>query len=70
MAKILWNVLSLNKKTMDKFEKVDYKLRKAKLDISFLVRCQNENIPNFLEFLLAKKTFDIQLPMLNVNNVS
>ena len=55
---------------MDKFEKVDYKLRKAKLDISFLVRCQNENIPNFLEFLLAKKTFDIQLPMLNVNNVS
>ena len=39
-----------------KFEKVDYKLRKAKLDISFLVKCQNENIvPNFLKFRLANK---------------
>ena len=43
-------------KVIRKFEKVDYKLRKAKLDISFLVKCQNENIiPNFLKFPLANK---------------
>ena len=43
-------------KVIRKFEKVDYKLRKAKLDISFLVKCQNENIiPNFLKFRLANK---------------
>ena len=39
-----------------KFEKVDYKLRKGKLDISFLVKCQNENmVPNSLKFRLANK---------------
>ena len=44
-------------KAVRKFEKVDYKLRKTKLDISFLVKCQNENIvPNFLKFRLANKT--------------
>ena len=38
------------------FEKADYKLRKAKLDIIFLVRCQHKNvIPNFLKFHLANK---------------
>ena len=43
-------------KAIRKFEKVDYKLRKPKLDISFLVKCQNENIiPNFLKFRLANK---------------
>ena len=43
-------------KAICKFEKVDYKLRKRKLDISFLVKCQNENIiPSFLKFRLAKK---------------
>ena len=43
-------------KPICKFEKVDYKLRKTKLDISFLVKCQNENIiPNFLKFRLANK---------------
>ena len=43
-------------KAIRKFEKVGYKLRKAKLDISFLVKCQNENIiPNFLKFRLANK---------------
>ena len=31
-------------------------MRKAKLDINFLVGCQHENIiPNFLKFRLAKK---------------
>ena len=43
-------------KTIRKFEKVDYKLRKAKLDINFLIKCQRENvIPNFLKFRLANK---------------
>ena len=39
-------------KAINKFEKADYKLRKTKLDIIFLVRCQHENvIPNFLSFV-------------------
>ena len=43
-------------KAIRKFEKVGCKLRKAKLDISFLVKCQNENIiPNFLKFHLANE---------------
>ena len=43
-------------KTIRKFEKVDYKVRKAKLDINFLIKCQRENvIPNFLRFRLANK---------------
>ena len=43
-------------KTIRKFEKVDYKFRKAKLDINFLIKCQRENvIPNFLKFRLANK---------------
>ena len=41
-------------KVIRKFEKADYELRKAKLDISFLVKCQNEKIiPNFLKFRQA-----------------
>ena len=43
-------------KTIRKFEKVDYKLRKAKLDINFLIKCQRENvIPNFYKFRLANE---------------
>ena len=43
-------------KTICKFEKVDYKLRKAKLDINSLIKCQQENVtPNFLKFRLANK---------------
>ena len=43
-------------KTIHKFEKVDYQLTKAKLDINFLIKCQQENaIPNFLKFCLANK---------------
>ena len=43
-------------KTIRKLEKVDYKLRKAKLDINFLIKCQQENvIPNFLKFRLANE---------------
>ena len=59
-------------KAVRKFEKVDYKLKKAKLDISFLVKFQIENIiPNF-KFHLANKinTFKILLPTENVNKIS
>ena len=42
--------------TISKFEKVDYKLRKAKFDINFIIRCQRENaIPNFPKFRLTNK---------------
>ena len=58
-------------KAIRKFEKVDYELRKAKLDISFLVKCQNENIiPTFLSFVWLTKTYKILLPTKNVNKVS
>ena len=60
-------------KAVRKFEKVDYKLRKAKLDISFLVKCQNENIvpfKTFLSFAWLIKTFKILLPTENVNKIS
>ena len=43
-------------KAIGQFEKVDYKLRKTKIDIICLVKCQNENIiPNFRKFRLANK---------------
>ena len=43
-------------KAIRKFGKVDDKLRKSKLEISFLVKCQNKNIiSNFLKFRLANK---------------
>ena len=39
-----------------KFEKLDYKLRKVKLDLDFLFKCRdNDVIPNFLNFRLANK---------------
>ena len=49
-------------KAIRKFEKVDYKLRKTKLNISFSVKFQNENIiPNFLKFRLANKNLQNSL---------
>ena len=43
-------------KTTRKFERIDYKLRRAKFDISFLIKYQNESIiPDFLKFRLANK---------------
>ena len=43
-------------KAIRQFEKVKYKLRKAKLCLRFLVNCQNKNIVrNFLKFYLANK---------------
>ena len=43
-------------KAIRKFQKVDYKLKKEKLDISFLFKCRNENIiSNFLKFRSANE---------------
>ena len=43
-------------KLIRKFEKVDYKHRKAQLDLAFLEYCQRYNfIPNFLHFRVANK---------------
>ena len=36
------------RKRIRKFEKLDYRLRKAELDLEFLLRCRDNNvIPNF-----------------------
>ena len=44
-------------KSIRKFEKLDYRLRKAELDLGFLLRCKLGNIiPNFLRFRLANRS--------------
>ena len=41
-------------KRIRKLEKLDYRLRKAELDLQFLCKCDDNNIiPNFLNFRLA-----------------
>ena len=41
-------------KRICKLEKLDYRLRKAELDLQFLCKCDDNNvIPNFLNFRLA-----------------
>ena len=41
-------------KRIRKFEKLDYRLRKAELDLEFLLRCRGSNvIPNFLDFRVS-----------------
>ena len=41
-------------KRIRKFEKLDYRLRKAELDLEFLLRCRDSNvIPNFLNFRVS-----------------
>ena len=43
-------------KLVRRFEKVDFKLRKASLDLDFLERCQKNNyVPNFLNFRVSSK---------------
>ena len=45
-----------------KFEKTDYRLRKAELDLEFLVKCKDNNvIPKFLNFRLAKTSLRFSL---------
>ena len=44
-------------KLIRKFEKVDFKLKKATLNLDFLYYCRNNNlIPTFLKFKSANKT--------------
>ena len=44
-------------KLIRKFEKVNFKFKKATLDLDFLYYCRNNNlIPTFLKFKLANKT--------------
>ena len=46
-------------KLIRKFEKVDFKFKKATLDLDFLYYCCNNNlIPTFLKFKLANKMLD------------
>ena len=41
-------------KRIRKLEEIDYRLRKAELDLQFLCKCNDSNvIPNFLNFRLA-----------------
>ena len=43
-------------KRLRKFEKIDYRLRKAELDLEFLVKCKdNKVIPMFSNFRLANR---------------
>ena len=51
-----------------KFEKTDYRLRKAELDLEFLVKCRDNNvIPKFLNFRLANLLLkEIRLKKSNV----
>ena len=45
-------------KRLRKFEKIDYRLRKAELDLESLVKCRDNNvIPKFLNFRLANRSF-------------
>ena len=44
-------------KRIQKFEKTDYRLRKAELDLEFLVKCRDNNImAKFLNFILFYPT--------------
>ena len=49
-------------KRLRKFEKIDYRLRKAELDLEFLVKCRDNNvIPKFLNFRLANRSLRFSL---------
>ena len=49
-------------KRLRKFEKIDYRLRKAELDLEFLVKCRDNNvIPKFLNFRLANRSLGFSL---------
>ena len=57
-------------KMVRKLEKLDFKLRKAKLDNKFLCNCENNDIiPNFLCFRTANKNLRILTPVSNVKKV-
>ena len=57
-------------KAIHKFEKVDYKLQKEKLDISFLDAKMKISSQTFSGFFWLIKTFKILLPIISVSKVS
>ena len=49
-------------KRLCKFEKIDFRLRKAELDLEFLVKCRDNNvIPKFFNFRLANRSLRFSL---------
>ena len=49
-------------KRLCKFEKIEYRLRKAEVDLEFLVKCRdNDMIPKFLNFRLANRSLRFSL---------
>ena len=49
-------------KRIRKFEKLDYSLRKAELDLAFLLSCRDSNvIPNFLNFCVSNQPLKASL---------
>ena len=46
-------------KKLRKLEKLDYRLRKAQIDLEFLVNCSNNSVvPKFLNFRVANKPLE------------
>ena len=49
-------------KRLCKFEKIDYRLRKAELDLEFSVKCRDNNVKlKFLNFRLANRSLRFSL---------
>ena len=49
-------------KRIRKFEKLDYRLRKAELDLESLLPCRDSNfIPNFLNFCVSSQSLKASL---------
>ena len=49
-------------KRIRKFDKLDYSLRKAELDLEFLLPCRDSNvIPNFLNFCVSNQPLKASL---------
>ena len=49
-------------KRIRKFEKLDYRLRKAELDLEFLLGCKDSSVtPNFLNFRVSSQSLKASL---------
>ena len=69
IAEVIRSTYSENTvKRIRKLEKLDFRLRKAELDLQFLWKCDDNNvIPNFLNFRLGDSHLNIHLPTGFVN---
>ena len=55
-------------KKLRKLEKLDYRFRKAQIDLEFLVNCSNNFVvPKFLIFHVAIKSLSLREHISNVN---